>query len=166
VKLLDCFAMTDHVDVAGEQGNVTFTDTAVEAPGGVARSRSAIVLPSRVAVPTGGAPTEIGVNPAGSVRFADPSCCVAVSFVKVAVNVAVEPAGTVPGAITTAYGLLAVSASAGTTNSVSNTTAASEVGTSHLDERDRGMGPPVEGLGDGVCGSFRHDPGEVNSPSG
>jgi hypothetical protein len=143
VKLLDCFAMTDHVDVAGEQGTFTFTDTAVEAPGGVARSRSMIVLPFSVAIPTGGEPTESAVKPAGSVTFADPSCCVAVSFVKVAVNVAVEPAGTEPDAITSAYGLLVVSASAGTTNSMSNAIAASDVGTSHQDERDRAIEPPT-----------------------
>jgi hypothetical protein len=129
--------------VRGEQGTFTFTDTAIEAPGGVARSRSMIVLPLRVAVPTGGEPTESAVKPAGSVTFADPSCWVPVSFVKVAVNVAVEPAGTEPGEITSAYGLLVVSASAGTTNSMSNTTAASDVGTSHQDERDRVIGPPT-----------------------
>ena len=122
VKLLACFAMTDHVNVTGAHGTRALTDTEVEAPGGVARSRSCTVLPTSVAVPTDGAPTERGVNPAGNVRFADPSCWVPVSLVRVAVNVVVAPAGTAAGAITTAYGFFELAASAGTTNSVSRTT--------------------------------------------
>ena len=107
------------------------------------------------------------MNPGGNVRFADPSCWVPVSLVKVAVNVVVAPAGTAAGAITTAYGFFELAASAGTTNNVSSTTAASEVGTSHLDERDRGIGTSCwTGTRDEVCGSFRHVSREVNSPSG
>ena len=62
------------------------------------------MLPAIVAVPADGAPTASGVNAAGNVRFADPSCWVDVSFVRVAVNSDVEPAATVGGAITAAYG--------------------------------------------------------------
>ena len=59
-----------------------------------------------------GLATETIANPVGTVRLAEPICCVLVSFEKVAVNVWVEPATIGWGAISTAYGFVGVPATA------------------------------------------------------
>lgn len=69
------------------------SETVADMPAGTLRSRSRTVFPTSVAVPRGdGLPTDTIENPAGTVRLAEPICCVLVSFENVAVNVWVEPA--------------------------------------------------------------------------
>src|SRR5262245_799748 len=92
-----------------------WNDTWAVPPAGSDRPRSWIEDPTIVAVPVGvgAAVTPMSETPAGAMRFADPSCCVPVSFTRVNVSVRVDPAGRGWGETSAAYGLDVLSANAG-----------------------------------------------------
>ena len=74
-------------------GLIATNETVADMPAGTLRPRIWTVLPTTVAVPWGeGLATETIENPVGTVRLAEPICCVLVSFERVAMNVWVEPA--------------------------------------------------------------------------
>src|SRR5712691_3621701 len=97
----------------GGHGAMATIETLTVEPAGAARPRSCTTSPTTVAVPAGvGVPVDTIVNPSGTVRLAEPSCWVPVSFVSVATNVWVDPADTLCAVTSTAYGLVVVSANA------------------------------------------------------
>ena len=97
-KSLDCFARTPHVTVAGLHATSATTVTVSERPGWSARFRSRTVLPTRVAVAGPATDAERTTMPAGTVRFAEPSCWrPSGGLLNVAENAACVPAGTAPG---------------------------------------------------------------------
>ena len=114
LKSLDCFAWGIQVKLLPEaHGTLTLKVTPTEPPGGNPRPRSWRTLPAIVAEPaplSTGAGGAWSVNPAGGVRFAEPSCCVPVRFLKVAVNETVPPPFTMAGAMVREYGLVAAPA--------------------------------------------------------
>src|SRR4051794_1799774 len=95
---LACFASPSHVTVAGLHATSAATATVTELPGWSDRFRSTTVFPETVAVPGPPTDTERGSRPAGTVRFAEPSCCCApAGLLNVAEKVVRAPAATEAG---------------------------------------------------------------------